>query len=91
MYLHLGQDMVVRHSDIIGIFDIDNTTISKITKSFLAGCELRGEVVNVCDDLPKSYVICENNNRKILYITQISCATLKKRSGFLQTIANIDR
>ena len=30
MYLHLGQDVVVRSRDIIGIFDIENTSVSKI-------------------------------------------------------------
>lgn len=35
MYLHLGQDTVVRTSDIIGIFDMDTSTISKTTRSIL--------------------------------------------------------
>ena len=29
MYLHLGQETVVRERDIIGIFDLDNTTVSR--------------------------------------------------------------
>ena len=29
MYLHIGQDTVVREQDIVGIFDMDNTTISR--------------------------------------------------------------
>ena len=35
MYLHLGGDVVVRSSDIIGIFDIENTSVSKLTKEYL--------------------------------------------------------
>ena len=27
MYLHLGQETVVRERDIIGIFDLDNTCL----------------------------------------------------------------
>lgn len=39
MYLHLGQDVVVRSRDIVGIFDIENTSVSKITKEYLTNQE----------------------------------------------------
>ena len=35
MYLHLGQDTVVKKKDIIGIFDMDTTTVSKISRDYL--------------------------------------------------------
>ena len=41
MYLHLGGDIVVRSSDIIGIFDIENTSVSKLTKEYLGEQENR--------------------------------------------------
>ena len=47
MYLHLGQDALVKTSDVIGIFDLDNTTVSKNTRDFLARAEKKGRVVNV--------------------------------------------
>ena len=31
MYLHLGQSVVVPHRDVVGIFDLDNTTWSRRT------------------------------------------------------------
>ena len=85
MYLHLGNDVVVRKKDIIAIFDMDNTTISKHTRKFLNFAEKRGEVVNITYELPKSFVVCAKNkgkNKKV-YISQISSLTLLKRSGFL--------
>ena len=39
MYLHLGQDTVIRTGDIIGIFDLDITTVSKHTRDYLAKAE----------------------------------------------------
>ena len=36
MYLHLGKDVVVNTNDIVGIFDIDNSSIGKSTKNYLA-------------------------------------------------------
>ena len=47
MYLHLGQDTVVRTDEIIGIFDMETSTISKITRNYLADVQKKGYVVNV--------------------------------------------
>lgn len=81
MFLHLGQNTVIHQDDIIGIFDLDNTTVSKRTRDFLAKKEKEGRVINVSYELPKSFVICENKNKEItVYITQISTSTLIKRA-----------
>jgi len=58
MYLHLGQGVVVPEADIIGIFDLDNTTSSRITRKFLSDAEKAGHVVNVSNELPNSFVVC---------------------------------
>lgn len=79
MYLHLGQDVVVRNRDIIGIFDIDTASVSKITKEYFAAAEKAGRVVNVTDELPKTFVVCGDREKNTLYISQISSSTLKKR------------
>ncbi len=81
MYLHLGGDGVVKASDVIGIFDIENTSVSKITKEFLNHVGNTSEVVDLTTDLPKSYIVAERDGKQTLYISQISVATLKKRAG----------
>ena len=89
MYLHLGQGIVVRSRDIIGIFDIENTSVSKITRDYLAIQEKQHHVVNVSTELPKSFIVCSEGtkNKKItVYVSQISCATLKKRSGYIDRL-----
>ena len=62
MYLHLGQNVVVPEADVIGIFDLDNTTGSHITRKFLGEAEKAGRIVSVSDDLPKSFVVCGEKN-----------------------------
>ncbi|MGN1458047.1 MAG: extracellular matrix regulator RemB, partial [Acutalibacteraceae bacterium] len=52
MYLHLGKDTVVRKKDIIGIFDLDNSTVSATTRNYLAKAEKDGKVINVSPELP---------------------------------------
>ena len=86
MYLHLGQDVVVPSRSIIGIFDIENTSISKITKELLGREEKQRHVVNVSMELPKSFVICLERGETVVYISQISCATLKKRSAYVEDL-----
>ncbi|MCD8144419.1 MAG: DUF370 domain-containing protein [Oscillospiraceae bacterium] len=79
MYLHLGQSVVVHEDDIIGVFDLDVTSQSHITRDYLARAEKAGKVVNVSEEIPKSYVLCDDGKRERLYISQLSTATLLKR------------
>jgi len=79
MFLHLGNDCVVKIRDIIGIFDIENTSISKDTKAFLSAVSKNGEVVYVTNEMPKSFVVCQKDNERKTYISQISVQTLKRR------------
>lgn len=80
MYLHLGSDIVVPTKSIIGIFDIENTSVSKSTKEFLYNAEKTGKVIYVTTDLPKSFVISKQKDNFTVYISAISAATLKKRA-----------
>lgn len=90
MYLHLGMDKVITFDDIIGIFDLDTTTVSKNTRNYLAKAEKTGIVENVCYDLPKSFIVCRNKNGEDkVYIAQISSTTLQKRTGYVDSISNL--
>lgn len=83
MYIHLGQETVVRDDEIIGIFDLDSTTVSKHTRKFLNESERQKKVVNVSFELPKSFVLCNNKKETKVYISQLSSSTLHKRSGVI--------
>ena len=80
MYLHLGQDVIVNDRTIVGVFDMDNSTVSRHTRAFLARSQREGRVVNVSLELPKSFIVCEENGRETVYISQISTATLLRRA-----------
>lgn len=88
MYLHLGNNVIVNKNDIIGIFDIDNTTVSKHTRNYLSQRTANAEIVNVSMELPKSFVVCNNrkNGKITVYISQLSAKTLFNRRGFLKNI-----
>ncbi len=80
MFLHLGSDVVVNMADVIAILDLDVTSTSKITREFLTVAEEEGFVVNVSDDLPKSFVITEIERESRVFISPISSQTLLKRA-----------
>ena len=78
MYLPIGNDMSVRESSIIGIFDMDNTSTSKRTRQFLSIAQKDGVIVS-CDDLPKSFVVTTQYGMTRVYESTLSTSTLEKR------------
>ena len=92
MYLHLGQDTVIKTDEIVGIFDMETSTISKYSRNYLADAQKAGRVVNVSMELPKSFVLCCDKRHKItVYVSQISSVTLLKRTGYMDEIANVNQ
>lgn len=79
MYLHIGNDYSVDIRDIIGIFDIENTTVEKCTKKLLERAEKEHRCIYTTYDMPKSFIITVKNGRERLYISQLAASTLKKR------------
>jgi len=81
MFLHLGENVVVPKKDIIGIFDLETTTYSSDTSSFLRMAEEDGFVERISKDKPKSFVIAEVNKMSKVYLSPISSSTLTKRTN----------
>lgn len=80
MYLHLGQNVMVRTKDVIGVFDLDNTTWSFRTRRFLEREEQKGRVDAVGDDLPRSFVLADDRKgTPRIYLTPLSPAVLSAR------------
>ena len=80
MYIHLGNEVAVALSDITGIFDMDNTTVSYQTRDFLAAAQKKGIVIDVTEDLPKSFIIVNRNGKTFVYISSLASRTLLKRA-----------
>lgn len=79
MYLHLGGQTMVKQKEVVAILDLETTSVSKKTKEFLRISEKNGVLINISEDIPKSYVICSQKGKVVIYISQISSATLLKR------------
>lgn len=79
-YIHLGKGSVINTGGIIGVFDLDITSQSHITRAYLAAAEKDGQVVNAAEDIPKSFVVTEENGQRRVYLSQLASATLLKRA-----------
>lgn len=65
MFLHVGNGKNIRQKDIIGIFDMDNATVSQITRKYLSGEQKKKAVESVADEIPKSFIlyVCEGEKK----------------------------
>ena len=81
MYIHIGQDTVIVDEEIIGIFDMENTTVMKSTVDYLNTAEKNGVVNNVAPfELPKSFVVTNTKKGKKIHISPVSVGTILKRT-----------
>ena len=80
MYLHLGGGILVPEKSVVGVFDLDNTSQSHITRKYLASAEKSGQVINAAEDIPKSFVVCCDEYGMRVYLSQMATQTLLKRS-----------
>lgn len=76
MYLSLGSGRFENKTEIIGIFDLDITSQSKITRGFLNERERSGNVKNAAEDIPRTFVVMKNGE---VILSGPSSSTLIKR------------
>lgn len=79
IYLNLGGGHVVRRDSVVAVCDMDNTTCSRATRELLAAAQRSGEVINAAEDLPRSFVLCEEGGRRRVWLSSLSTAALSRR------------
>ena len=80
MYVHLGRDYVLNDRDIIGIFNLETTTISPRGREFLNYAQKNGAVVSLSDELPQSYVLADGAVVDTVYLSELSSTALRRRA-----------
>ena len=80
MYLHAGNNKNIREKDILGIFDMDNCTVSGITRKFLSDAEREELVVSAKDEIPKSFILYKEKGKYMICFSQISTSALLGRT-----------
>lgn len=77
MYVHAGNNRIIRTRNIIGIFDMDSATMTSATRDFLKKAEKEGRMITVKEDIPKSFIVTSDEDK--IYISQISSTALTGR------------
>lgn len=80
MYIGLARNKFIDEENIIGIFDLDITSQSHLTRKYLSISEKSGKIINVADDLPKSFIVCREKEKEKIYLCQMATSTLVKRA-----------
>lgn len=81
MYLHIGNHVMLPEKHVIGIFDLEITSQSKITTAYLNAAEREGVVLSECEDVPKSFLVCDHPyHRQIVHLSQLNSRTLMSRA-----------
>ena len=79
MYIHLGRDYVLNDRDIIGIFNLETTTISPRGREFPNYAQKNGAVVSLSEELPQCYVLADAPVDTV-YLSELSSTAMKKRT-----------
>ena len=79
MYIHLGRDYVLNDRDIIGIFNLETTTITPRGREFLNYAQKNGAVVSLTEELPQCYVLADAPVDTV-YLSELSSTAMKKRT-----------
>ena len=80
MFLHVGNNKNIRIKNVIGIFDMDNTTVSAITRKYLTGKQKQGLVESAMEEIPKSFILYREGEEYKICFSQLSTAALMGRT-----------
>lgn len=76
MYVDIDTDSLVNVDDVVGIFDLDNTTVNKFTNEFLNKMQAEGKIEYLVSDIPKSFILMKDGT---VFVVELSSQILKKR------------
>ncbi len=76
MFLHVGNNKNIRIRDVIGIFDMDRTTVSAVTRKFLGGKQKELLVESASFDIPKAFILYYEKGEYKICFSPLSVGTL---------------
>ena len=77
MYLHAGNGRLIRKESIVGIFDLDSTTQSPVTRAFLSERQKESGIVTIISELPVSFILTFDG---MVHLSQLSATALAERT-----------
>ncbi|MFC2948773.1 extracellular matrix regulator RemB [Virgibacillus sediminis] len=85
MFIHIGNDHVIQSKDVIAILDYNLISSSSIMEEMITEWAVKKKVLGPMAEA-KSVMI----TKEIIYYSQLSVSTLKKRASMISTISKLD-
>ncbi|TRM11063.1 DUF370 domain-containing protein [Lentibacillus cibarius] len=85
MFIHIGNDHVIREEDVVLIIDRNMITSSVIMEELMDNANVKQKVYGPSDEA-KSVIITTEQ----IYYSSLSVAALEKRAGMVSTISKLD-
>ena len=79
MFLHVGNNKNIRLRSVVGIFDMDNATLSAVSRKFLSLKQREGLVESAIEEIPKSFVLYHDGWEYKICFSQLSTSALRGR------------
>ncbi|SDC40126.1 protein of unknown function [Pelagirhabdus alkalitolerans] len=86
MFIHIGDDQVIRAEEIVAMIDQQYVHSSSINEEMIEHEEELQEDLSLDDDVTKSIIITTDS----IYYSSLSILTLKKRSSMISTLDHLD-
>ena len=80
IYVPIDRGETVYSEEIIGVFDLDITSQSHITREYLKNAEKRGSIETTAEDIPKTFIVCEKGDMERVYLAGPNTSTILKRT-----------
>lgn len=86
MFIHIGDDQVIRSEEVVAIIDKQLVSSSLINEEMLFNQRKNKQVEEASNDPSKSLVITQDR----IYHSPLSVFTLKKRASMMNTISKLE-
>lgn len=81
MIIHIGENNYVFKDDIIAILDKKSMDSTKISRNFINDIIKNNCLIGKLDSYVKSYILVGNENKTIIYTSNISSKVLANRNS----------
>ncbi|WP_017471604.1 extracellular matrix regulator RemB [Amphibacillus jilinensis] len=86
MFIHIGDDQVIRSDQIIVMIDQQYVASSSINEEMIEHQEEVEDMPQLDHDLTKSIIITKDH----VYYSPLSILTLRKRASMISTLSHLD-
>ncbi len=79
MFIHLSNNESVSDKHVVGIFDLETASKQPDTREFLKTKQKEMRTVTLGNDIPESFVLCDDEYAETVYFACLSAKALSKR------------